>query len=74
MSFFPSDWDDEEDEDNFDPFQGDIDSLVSDFENKSRDNFTARELMELFRFYNSQIALPGEIRNENYSKIIMQEM
>ena len=50
MSFFPSDWDDEEDEDNFDPFQGDIDSLVSDFENKSRDNFTARELMELFPF------------------------
>jgi hypothetical protein len=66
--------DDEEDEDNFDPFQGDIDSLVSDFENKSRDNFTARELMELFRFYNSQIALPGEFRNENYSKIIIEFM
>jgi tetratricopeptide (TPR) repeat protein len=72
MSFFPSDWDDEEDEDSFDSFQGDIESLVSDFENKSRDNFTARELMELFRFYNSQIALPGEFRNESYSKTIIE--
>lgn len=72
MSFFPSDWDDEDDEDNFESFHGDIESLVNEFENKTRDNFTARELIELFKFYNSQIALPGEYRNENYSKIVIE--
>ncbi len=54
MSLFPSDWDDEdEDDENFDAFHGDVESLVSDFENKSRDSFTARELIELFRYYST---------------------
>jgi tetratricopeptide (TPR) repeat protein len=73
MSFFPSDWDDEEeDEDNFDSFQGDVESLVSDFENKSRDSFTARELMELFRYYSTEIVLPGENRGPIYAKIVIE--
>ena len=41
MSFFPSDWDDELDED-MGGFQGDLDVLAKDFESQSRDSFTAQ--------------------------------
>ena len=46
MSFFPSDWEDDDFDENEDGFQGDVDSLVNDFENKSRESFTAKELIE----------------------------
>jgi len=73
MSLFPSDWDDEEDDDdNFDAYHGDVESLVSDFENKSRDSFTARELIELFRYYSTEISIPGEQRGETYAKIVIE--
>ena len=32
MSFFPSDWDDEDFDDSFDSLPGEIDALASDFE------------------------------------------
>ncbi|MBL7811968.1 MAG: tetratricopeptide repeat protein [Bacteroidetes bacterium] len=47
MSLFPSDWDDEED----DEFEGNIEELVREFEGKQREDFTSRELLEIFRYY-----------------------
>lgn len=52
MGFFPSDWDDEEEDDDF----GDLPNsnpaeLVKEFESNNRDNFSAQELMEIFKFY-----------------------
>ncbi len=73
MSFFPSDWEDDDFDENEDGFQGDVDSLVSDFENKSRESFTARELIELFRYYTSQ--LPGSANPfhlEKYARMVIE--
>lgn len=47
MAFFPSDWDDEEQDD----FEGNVEELVKEFESHKRDNFSPRELLEIFRFY-----------------------
>ncbi len=47
MSFFPSDWDEEEGDD----FQGNLEDLVHDFERKSRDDFSPRELLEIYKYY-----------------------
>ena len=47
MSFFPSDWDDEDFDDSFDSLPGEIDAIASDFESRNRENFTARELIQL---------------------------
>lgn len=73
MSLFNSDWDDDDDEDGLGSFQGDVESLAQDFENKSRDSFTARELIELFRHYNSQLPfVAGELHSETYAKIVIE--
>jgi tetratricopeptide (TPR) repeat protein len=73
MSFFPSDWEDEDFEENYDSFQGDVDGLVSDFESKSRDTFTARELIELFRYYSSQIPdSPDHFHSEKYARMVIE--
>ncbi len=72
MSFFPSDWDDELDED-MGGFQGDLDVLAKDFESQSRESFTARELMELFRYYSSQ--MPEQLNafhSEKYAKMVIE--
>lgn len=47
MSFFPSDWDDEENEE----FQGNLEDLVKDFEKHSREDFSPRELLEIYKYY-----------------------
>lgn len=49
MGFFPSDWDDEEDFDDLP--EGNPEELAKDFESNNRDNFSAQELMEIFKFY-----------------------
>lgn len=72
MSFFSSDWDDDDDEDE-DVFQGDVDALVRDFESKLRNNFSAREWLELYRFYASQFpAQTGHYRADTYIKVILE--
>jgi len=47
MGYFPSDWDDEDQ----DEFDGDVEELVQEFEARRREDFTPRELLEIFRFY-----------------------
>ena len=69
MSFFSSDWDDEEEDD---IFQGDVDALVNDFENKIREQFSAREYLELFRHYASQFPTQtGQLRVDQHIKNIL---
>ena len=71
MSFFSSDWDDEDEED---VFQGDVDALVRDFESKQRSNFSAREWLELYRYYASQFpAQTGQYRADTYIKVILEK-
>src|SRR5436190_21061510 len=48
MSFFPSDWDDEESEEEF---EANVEELAREFETHDRDDFTPRELIEIFKFY-----------------------
>ena len=70
MSFFSSDWDDDEEED---VFQGDVDALVRDFESKQRKTFSAREWLELYRYYASQFpAKTGQYRADTYIKVILE--
>jgi hypothetical protein len=70
MSFFSSDWDDDEEED---VFQGDVDALVRDFESKQRSAFSAREWLELYRYYASQFpAKTGQYRADTYIKVILE--
>ena len=47
MAFFPSDWDDEEQE----GFDGNVEELVKEFESRKREDFSPRELIEIFKFY-----------------------
>jgi tetratricopeptide (TPR) repeat protein len=72
MRFFPSDYDDDDFDESFDGFQGDVDSLANDFESKKREQFTARELIELFRYYTN----PSEQRNpfqlDQYAKMVIE--
>lgn len=68
MSFFPSDWDDEEDE-----FNGNVEELVSEFESRSREDFTPRELLEIFRHYTvNQIFPTQEKRGLNLMKSVLE--
>ncbi len=70
MSFFSSDWDDEEEED---VFHGDVDAMVREFESKQRVKFSAREWLELYRFYASQFPTQtGQYRADTYIKIILE--
>lgn len=48
MSFFPSDWDDEENEEEF---EANVEELAREFETRDRDDFSSRELLEIFKFY-----------------------
>ena len=47
MGFFPSDWDDEEQDD----FSGNVEELVREFESNKDATFSPRELLEIFRYY-----------------------
>lgn len=47
MGFFPSDWDDEEQDD----FSGNVEELVREFEANKDATFSPRELLEIFRYY-----------------------
>lgn len=73
MSFFPSDWDDEDFDDSFDSLPGEIDALASDFESRNRENFTARELIQLYRYYTTQ--WPNErspFLMDKYTKMVIE--
>ncbi len=55
MSFFPSDWDDDEEE-----FDGNVEDLVKEFEGHKREDFSPRELLEIFRYYSISQVLPTQ--------------
>lgn len=68
MSFFPSDWDDEEDD-----FEGNVEDLVNEFEAHHRDDFTPRELLEIFRYYSvRQFSPESELRGLNRMKSVLE--
>lgn len=68
MSFFPSDWDDDEEE-----FEGNPEELVREFESKRRDDFTPRELLEIFRFYSmNQVFSNQETRGIGLMKSVLE--
>lgn len=50
MSMFGSDWDEEEENDEF---EGNLDELIESFEKGNRNDFSARELMEIFHYYSA---------------------
>lgn len=56
MSFFPFD---NEDEDDGLEYNGDIEKLVADYESRKKDEYSASELLFIFRFYSLQ-----ELSNE----------
>lgn len=56
MGFFPSDWDDEDQ----DEFDGNVEELVKEFEAHKRDDFSPRELLEIFRFYSFNLLGSGD--------------
>jgi tetratricopeptide (TPR) repeat protein len=69
MSFFPSDWDDEEDEE----FNGNVEELVVEFERQRRDDFTPRELLEIFRYYSMNQLLPSKgDRGKAHMKTVLE--
>jgi len=71
MPFFSSDWDDEEEDD---AFEGDLNALARDFERKSRDSFSARELIELFKYYSNQFpSAKGEFKADTYMRLILEQ-
>jgi len=51
MSFFP--FDNEDDDDDQD-YNGNIEELVADYENRTKDKYSASELLFIFRFYSLQ--------------------
>lgn len=69
MSFFPSDWDDDEDD-----FDGNVEELVREFEGQRRDDFTPRELLEIFRYYSeNQIFTTQETRGLSLMKMVLEK-
>jgi len=67
MSFFPSDWDDEE------GFDGNVEELVKEFESQRREDFSPRELLEIFRYYSlNQIQTNEEKRALNLMKTVLE--
>lgn len=69
MSFFPSDWDDEEDEE----FDGNVEELVKEFEGRSRDDFSPRELLEIFRYYSmGQLFSAPNDKGRNHMKSVLE--
>lgn len=72
MSFFPSDWDDDF-EDGFESFHGDLNKLAQEFESRSRDSFSARELLELFKHYTVNAPLgKNPFLLEKYAKMVVE--
>jgi len=51
MSFFPFD---NEEEDDGQEYNGDIEKLVDDYESRKKDEYSASELLFIFRFYSLQ--------------------
>jgi tetratricopeptide (TPR) repeat protein len=72
MRFFPSDYDDEEFDDSSDGFQGDLDFLVSEFESQNREQFSARELIELFRHYTNSNGEHNPFKLDQYAKMVIE--
>ena len=73
MSLFNSDWEDDDEDDDLGGFQGDVELLAQDFESKSRDTFSARELLELFRYYSNHLTnSTGDFQHETYAKIVIE--
>ena len=72
MRFFPSDYDDDDFDESFDGFQGDVDALASDFESKKRDQFSARELIELFRYYTNPSGKGNPFQLDHYAKSVIE--
>jgi tetratricopeptide (TPR) repeat protein len=68
MSFFPSDWDDDDEE-----FDGNVEELVIAFESHNREDFSPRELLEIFRYYTlNQIEPNQEKRGLNLMKSVLE--
>lgn len=72
MRFFPSDYDDEDFDDSFESFHGDVNALASDFESKKREQFSARELIELFRYYTSAKGEQNPFKLDQYAKMVIE--
>lgn len=69
MSFFPSDWDDEDDDD----FNGNVEELVKEFENRNRDDFSPRELLEIYRYYSMDQLFSGvEGTGRSHMKMVLE--
>ncbi len=72
MRFFPSDYDDDDFDESFDGFQGDVDALASDFESKKREQFSARELIELFKYYTNPNGDVNPFKLDKYAKLVIE--
>ena len=72
MRFFPSDYDDDDFDESFDGYQGDVDALASDFESKKRDQFSARELIGLFRYYTNPSGKGNPFQLDHYAKSVIE--
>jgi tetratricopeptide (TPR) repeat protein len=72
MRFFPSDYDDDDFDDSSDGFHGDLDSLASDFESQNREQFSARELIELFRYYTDPSGERNPFKLDQYAKMVIE--
>lgn len=69
MSFFPSDWDDEEDEE----FSGNVEELVKEFEGHVREDFSPRELLEIFRYYSmGQLFTSRDSKGKAHMKTVLE--
>ncbi|MCC7297304.1 MAG: tetratricopeptide repeat protein [Bacteroidia bacterium] len=69
MSFFPSDWDDEDEEE----FNGNVEELVKEFEGHQREDFTPRELLEIFRYYSMDQLFTGkEANGKAHMKMVLE--
>lgn len=69
MSFFPSDWDDEED----DQFNGNVEELVKEFEGQAREDFSPRELLEIFRYYSmGQLFSSKDDAGKTHMKMVLE--
>lgn len=70
MGFFPSDWDDDEDFDDLP--DSNPEELAKDFESNNRDNFSAQELMEIFKFYAVSHLKSGKLDSNRGMKNVLQ--
>lgn len=69
MSFFPSDWDDEDEEE----FNGNVEELVKEFEGHKREDFSPRELLEIFRYYSMDHLFSGsDSSGKTHMKMVLE--